>query len=871
MVSQHHFIYFQNKKHLTPKQCTARFLTPQTSALACLGKTLNRENVLENKTNRSRLGRARWSFRRIATLLVMGWLMLVTSASMPRDARAQVVVSDPAQIKFEVIKKAKMIIQLKQQADQLINQGKQLEATLKAFKGADFNTLEKLKFWTHQSRQVYAQSQHIGYSLEQTSRQLEDLYGENKDHPSTAKVYAWRDATHSASRDSIHSQSQALDELEKLGSRANSIEGKSRSASNALQATQATNELLLVVVKQNEQLLQMMGQHMRASDLADLERTSNQSVEEARQTAFFAGGVADHTSFSPVISSGQMSLDKLTTSGRATPKKDHSASQDKADFGIANEMLADNMNYLAERYDKAQGTVMKLIVLLGSIEIALIGLFALFGKDDIVEKIAVKLVQIAMVVFVVGSFGTIAHGVRALFVGQAGGASTAMARPTNPSQIANEGIQKVKFLLDPDYAPELDKDGAAKQRTESQKQEHDLMGAMAHGVLATVAPKTATALGMSEMTGITQNPTRALGEAVSGVIFRFMVIGLALLIVAVHMIAALIVYFINIEFQVITLLVVVLIPFALNRHLSSFATQALNALVRSGVKLATIVVLVNMLGPLIQGVHLTNSPSVVEMLSVLFAALLQMFAFLRGAQIAGQVMSGSGGGIDVGGMSERAAQRVVNQGKRMMGNAAAAATGGASSGASAGMKAGGAAVGAGIGAAAAGGRRGASQGKSGKTTGGATTGQASNLVARANAMSADGSTSPSKGSSVNTSAPRDSSSSSGSSNTTNASSSGASGAGAKGASATPSSRMGGRSNPTQRLGDGPGVMSQTRGGATTSGHRDGAGAKGARGAGAASSSSPASTSGPASTNGSIGQVPSGARDGKTTQSKHTED
>ncbi|MGE0596203.1 MAG: P-type conjugative transfer protein TrbJ [Hyphomonadaceae bacterium] len=215
------------------------------------------------------------SLRRAALAAVLA--VSVPLAAMP-PASAQMAVIDPTNLIQNVLTAARaleqisnQITQIQQQAESLINEARNLTSL-------PLSTLSTLQAQVQRTQQLLAQAQRIAFSVEAIERQFAEQYSAI-DMSASDRALAdgamsrWRNSV-AAFEDSLRVQAGVVSNLDGARDTMDQLVGASQSATGALQAAQAGNQLLALQSQQIADLTALMAAQARA-----------ESLESARQAA----------------------------------------------------------------------------------------------------------------------------------------------------------------------------------------------------------------------------------------------------------------------------------------------------------------------------------------------------------------------------------------------------------------------------------------------------------------------------------------------------------------------------------------------------------------------------------------------------------
>jgi P-type conjugative transfer protein TrbJ len=194
-------------------------------------------------------------------------------------AHAQWVVIDPTNLAQNLMTAANTLEQINNQIKQLQNQAQSLTNQAKNLTGLDFSALSELRAALSATNQLIQQAQGLAFNVQQMETQFQQLYPESFSATVSSGQMVldarkrWTNSL-DALRTATKVQSQAVQNLDSDESTLTDLVNRSQSAVGALQATQATNQLLALQARQSIQAQQLQITQDRAA-----------ALEQARQVA----------------------------------------------------------------------------------------------------------------------------------------------------------------------------------------------------------------------------------------------------------------------------------------------------------------------------------------------------------------------------------------------------------------------------------------------------------------------------------------------------------------------------------------------------------------------------------------------------------
>jgi P-type conjugative transfer protein TrbJ len=211
-------------------------------------------------------------------------------------ARAQWVVIDPANVFQSTLTALRALTQIQNQIQQLSNEAIMLENEAKNLKGLNFSTLNRLLQTLQTTNQLINQAQGLGFNLLRTEQLFAQGYPTG--YPSYVTNAQMAQDAHTrwsysleALRTSVDVQAQAQANFASDQVSLTNLVNQSQSAVGALQATQATNQLLALQSRQLIAEQQLRITQDRAVALETARAIAAEARAEAVRLQFNAAGV----------------------------------------------------------------------------------------------------------------------------------------------------------------------------------------------------------------------------------------------------------------------------------------------------------------------------------------------------------------------------------------------------------------------------------------------------------------------------------------------------------------------------------------------------------------------------------------------------
>lgn len=209
---------------------------------------------------------------RIATLVAACAIAL--GSAQPAHALFGVgdIVFDPTNLAQNIMTAANTLEQINNQIRQLQNQAQSLMNEARNLQGLDFSALNELRATLSATHRLIQQAQGLAFNVAQMESEFQRLYPESYSASISGTQMAvdarsrWRNSLE-ALRTATKVQSQAVQNFASDERTLVDLVNRSQSAVGALQATQATNQLLALQARQSIQAQQLQITQDRAAAL----------------------------------------------------------------------------------------------------------------------------------------------------------------------------------------------------------------------------------------------------------------------------------------------------------------------------------------------------------------------------------------------------------------------------------------------------------------------------------------------------------------------------------------------------------------------------------------------------------------------------
>jgi len=219
--------------------------------------------------------------------LLAGVIILSAAAgpvlTTPAQAQFGGIVYDPSNYAQNVLTAARSLEQINNQIRQIENQATSLINEAKNLTSLPVSTLSTLQAHVQQTRQLLGQAQRIAYNVQDIQSAFTSRYSGANLSASQAQMVAnaedrWKDSV-GAFQDALQVQAGVVGNIDGAKASIDTLVSASQSASGALQAAQAGNQLLALQSQQLADLTAAVAAQGRA-----------QSLEAARNAATEAEG-----------------------------------------------------------------------------------------------------------------------------------------------------------------------------------------------------------------------------------------------------------------------------------------------------------------------------------------------------------------------------------------------------------------------------------------------------------------------------------------------------------------------------------------------------------------------------------------------------
>ncbi|MGV7120516.1 P-type conjugative transfer protein TrbJ [Sphingopyxis sp. 550A] len=228
----------------------------------------------------------RFSLRRaILAGAVAASVIVPVVAPMPAYAQFGGIVYDPTNYASNVLQAARALQQINNQITQIQNQATSLINEARNLANLPFSSLQQLQQQVQRTQQLLGEAQRIAYDVQNIQQAFTDRYKGAALTGNHAQMVAnanarWEDSV-GALEDALRVQAGVVGNIDGARTTMDSLVSASQSATGALQATQAGNQLLAL---QSQQLADLTAAVAAQGRAQALESARNAAVEaEARE------------------------------------------------------------------------------------------------------------------------------------------------------------------------------------------------------------------------------------------------------------------------------------------------------------------------------------------------------------------------------------------------------------------------------------------------------------------------------------------------------------------------------------------------------------------------------------------------------------
>lgn len=240
--------------------------------------------------------RSRFGKRMLPALFAAAAIGSIVVTTPVSPASAQITVFDPNNYTQNLLSAGRALEQINNQIQSLQNEAMMLANMAKNLSRIDFAELSELRRTLQEINGLMARAEGIEFDTAQIETQFRQLFPEgNPQGGTTASIAAARtrlDTARSALQHTLGVQAQVVGNVRADAEALAAIVSRGQGAEGALQAAQATNQLLALTAKQQFQIQNMMAAQYRADAIERARRIQAESDARAATARFLGSGSA---------------------------------------------------------------------------------------------------------------------------------------------------------------------------------------------------------------------------------------------------------------------------------------------------------------------------------------------------------------------------------------------------------------------------------------------------------------------------------------------------------------------------------------------------------------------------------------------------
>jgi type IV secretion system protein TrbJ len=229
---------------------------------------------------------------RLRAALTVGVAALTLATAMP--GQAQITVWDPTNHAQNVLQAARALQQVNNQITSLTNEAQMLVNQARNLASLPYSSLQQLQQSVARTQQLLGQAQRIAYDVQQIDRAFTTTYGGSTASQSQQQLIdgareRWQTSV-AALQDALKVQATVVGNIPSTQAEMRALVTSSQSATGALQATQAGNQLLALQAQQLADLTATLAAQGRAQALDAAQRQAAQDLGRENLRRFLAPG-----------------------------------------------------------------------------------------------------------------------------------------------------------------------------------------------------------------------------------------------------------------------------------------------------------------------------------------------------------------------------------------------------------------------------------------------------------------------------------------------------------------------------------------------------------------------------------------------------
>ncbi|WP_119307005.1 P-type conjugative transfer protein TrbJ [Cohaesibacter haloalkalitolerans] len=229
---------------------------------------------------------------RLATALMTA--PVVVPALLVPTVSAAWIVYDPTNYGQNVLQAARALEQINNQITSLQNEAQMLINQARNLTSLSHSSLQQLQQSLQQTQQLLNDAQNIAFDVNAIDDAFTSRYGDIEISATDAELITeartrWEN-TVAGLQDAMRVQAGVVSNIDSNRSEMSSLVGQSQSATGALQATQAGNQILALQSQQLSDLIAMLSANGRSTALSEAERATAAEQGRVQRQRFLAPG-----------------------------------------------------------------------------------------------------------------------------------------------------------------------------------------------------------------------------------------------------------------------------------------------------------------------------------------------------------------------------------------------------------------------------------------------------------------------------------------------------------------------------------------------------------------------------------------------------
>ena len=228
-----------------------------------------------------------------ARLLVAGAAALSLTLTASGPASAQLIVKDPTNYAQNVLQAARALDQINNQIQSLTNEAQMLVNQARNLASLPYSSLQQLQRSVQRTQSLLSQAQRVAYDVRDIDRAFTTTYGTAGGQSNEAMLRNARErwaTSVGALQDALRVQAGVVGNIDTNRAEMQALVTSSQSATGALQATQAGNQLLALQAQQLADLTAAVAAQGRAQALEAAERQAAADQGREQRRRFLAPG-----------------------------------------------------------------------------------------------------------------------------------------------------------------------------------------------------------------------------------------------------------------------------------------------------------------------------------------------------------------------------------------------------------------------------------------------------------------------------------------------------------------------------------------------------------------------------------------------------